>query len=328
MQHPIIDQYHGDPAFAHLQAVARDVPAARDMLKTASFTKEAADLLPSGAFAWEDMRRFPVHTKEDTIASILYRSKTAGYIPIEVDTKLATAAKIYGIDVAAFESIAVKTAAAEINYALPEIKRLPLDTEGQIKIAEEVLCRDFTRLPLEMRADAFSRLVKAAGEHNMELSPLVYKLGGLTVCDKAQLCDWLEARSTAATGDAQKVAFQKLADGLRKAPDVISDRKDLVKIAGTIATLDKQAGLEKFYDKKLPDPLMTVFNTTKVAEDMCDVAGKKVACAKLMGLPDSVWDQVDVPELAKIAESGDLAQFKLAFATLPLDIKLVLRSYV
>lgn len=327
MQNNVIDQYNGDPTFTQLQAVARDIPGARDMLKTASFTKEAADLLPSSAFAWEDMRRFPVHTKEDAVASILYRSKCASYVPVEVDTKLATAAKIYGIDVAAFNS--TKTASTEeINYALPEIKRLPLNSAAAVKIAEEVLCRDFTRLPLEMRADAFSRLVKAAGEHNMELAPLAYKLGGLTVCDKTQLCDWLEARSTAATGEAQKVAFQKLADGLRKASDIIDTRKDLVKVAGVIAELDKQAGLEKFYDKKLPDPLLTVFNTTKVAEDMCDVAGKKVACAKLMGLPDSVWEQVDVPELAKIADAGDLTQFKSAFETLPLDIKVVLRSYV
>jgi hypothetical protein len=323
----IADQYHGDPLFAQLQTIMRDVPAAREMLKTASFTKEAADLLPSGAFAWEAERRFPVHTKEDTVASILYRSKVAGYVPIEVDTKLATAAKIYGIDVAVFNSTKI-AAETEVTYALPEIKRLPLDTDAQIKVAEEVLCRDFTRLPTEMRADAFSRLVKAAGAHNLELRELTYKLGGLTVCDKAQLCDWLEARATAAPGEVQKVAFQKLADGLRKADEVISNRKDLVKVASAIYELDKQAGFEKFYDKKLPDPMLTVFNTTKVAEDMCDVAGKKVACAKLMGLPDSVWDQVDMPELAKIAESGDLSEFKLAFATVPLDIKVVLRSYV
>ncbi len=327
MKNSVVDQYNGDPTYAQLQAVARDVPVAREMLKTASFDKEAVDNLPSTAFAWEDLRRFPVHNKQETIASIFYRNKCASYVPIDVDTKLATAAKIYGIDLAAFNSVKVAST-EEPNYALPEIKRLPLNTEGQIKTAEQVLCRDFTRLPIEMRADAFSRLVKAAGEHNMELSPLAYKLGGLTVCDKTQLCDWLEARSTASQNTAQKVAFQKLADGLRHAPQIIEDRKDLVKVASTIAELDKQAGLEKFYDKKLPDPLMTVFNTTKVAEDMCDVAGKKVACAKLMGLPDSVWDQVDVPELGKIAEAGDLGQFKSAFDTLPLDIKVVLRSYV
>jgi len=326
MKNPVIDQYHGDPTYAQLHTLSRDVPGAREMLKTASFDAEAAEQLPATAFAWEDARRFPVHTAADTVASVLYRTKVSSYVPIEVDQKLAIAAQIY--ELTALDFTTVKQAAAEVTYALPEHKRLPLDTSEQIKLAEDVLCRDHKKLTIETRADAFSRLVKAAAQHDVEVRPFTYKMAGLTTCNNQILKDWLDARSEAATDPLYKTAFTKLSSGLQRAGAELSNRNDLVKLASTIQQLDEGAGLTKYYDRKLPDPLQTVFNTEKVAEEMCDVAGKKVACAKLMHLPDAIWEQIDATELSKIAEDGNVTEFKQAFDTLPLDLKVVLRSYV
>jgi len=325
----IIDQYNGDPVYAHLHVLTRDFPLAREMLKTASFdtAKTASDNLPSTAFAWEDERRFPIHTREDCIASIFYRSKVGSFVPKHVDAKLETARTVYGIGEAVFSPMKCASA-VETTYALPDRKRLPLDSAAQIKIAEMVLNRDYDLITLEKRADAFSRLYEAAKKHNVTLCPFSLKMAGATVSNPALIRDWLEARADATTEPAHKVAFEKLASATHKMPNVIVNRRDLVKLAVVIAELDKTAGLTKFYDRKIPDPLQTVFNTEKVAEDMCDVAGVQVPCSALMQLPEEVWHQVDAPELAQVAQAGDPVAFKQVFETLPLDVKSSLRDYV
>ena len=325
----IIDQYNGDPVYAHLHVLTRDFPLAREMLKTAAFeiTKMAAENLPSTAFAWEDERRFPIHTREDCIASIFYRSKVGSFVPPHVDAKLETARTIYQIEESVFSPMK-SASAAEPAYALPESKRLPLDSAAQIKVAEHVLHRDYDLISLEKRAEAFSRLYDAAKTHNVTLRPFSLKMAGATVSNPALIRDWLEARADATTEPTHKLAFEKLASATHKMPNVIVNRRDLVKLAVTISELDKTAGLTKFYDRKLPDPLQTVFNTEKVAEAMCDVAGLQVPCSALMQLPEEVWHQVDASDVADIAKSGDPDTFKNVFDTLPLDVKSSLREYV
>jgi hypothetical protein len=547
MQNTIVDQYHGDPLYAQLHVLSRERPLVREMLKTASFEKVAVDSLPSTAFAWEDERRFPIHTKEDAVASILYRSKCAS-VPEHVDAKLAKATEIYGIEDHVFATKIAHVGKPEVEYALPvfrqsmqktavaarlgekvlekalmsgaidkpivqgglnalqrvggglgaksteqavgrglmaaggagalgtagagaagysalsgddpeeqvrtaafeidhERSRLPLGNEGQIKVAEYVLKRDYQMLPLEKRADAFSRLAMAARAKDIDLEPLTMKMAGMTICSTQVLRDWLGARasateklartalynpfsssgpgfsevaafnsnpanwfndklspttlqnaaqasgqqlqpqqqpqkvafnagatyidhgqgkyvpimgvteggynlgapvgalpegkrsiglpkyqqaakSLAAAQQAQKVAaaFDKLAHDLQKSPPYIQDRQSLVKLAAAIDTLDRLAGLEQHYDRKLPDPLQTVFNTEKTAMEMVDVAGMQVPVETLMQLPPQIWEQVDMPELAEVAQAGDPALFKQVFDTMPLDIKVVLQA--
>lgn len=412
MEKTITDQYHGDPTYAQLHVLTRERPKARGMLKTASFDQVDVDTLPSTAFAWEDERRFPVHTKEDTVASILYRSKLGSAVPEYVDDKLIEAAKIYGINRRVFDRVkqaggvggadlspdaqtlklyqaertplsavaaegrpawfaeglspelleqiqygkgddwytadlSVPVGVAEqqpslantlaearaaqagqpkvAHYALPKEKRLPLDSGPQIKLAEHVLCRDYTKLPLEKRADAFSKLVQQARRHDVELNDLTLKMAGMTISSTAVLRDWLEARAAASEGKVSE-AFDKMAEGLLTAPPYIQDRKDLVKVAATIDELDRKAGLDQYYDRKLPDPLQTVFNTNKLAALMVDLGGQQVDVAELMQLPPDTWDQLGVPELSEVVQSGDEATFKQIFDTLPLDIKMTLQA--
>jgi len=448
MQNTIVDQYHGDPLYAQLHVLSRERPLVREMLKTAAFEKVAVDSLPSTAFAWEDERRFPIHTKEDAVASILYRSKCAS-VPSHVDDKLTKATEIYGIEDHVFATKVAQVGLTKVAYALPDDERLPLGNEGQIKVAEYVLKRDYQLLPLEKRADAFSKLAMAAREQGVELEPITMKMAGMTICSTQMLRDWLGARAAAteklaatiqmglgdilegpshianvykhnftpsnwftpqatsydrpegattmgsapvskqpptkvafnagatyiehgpgkyvpitgvadggyelgapevalpagrrsiglpeyqeaakalvAAQQAQKVAaaFDKLADDLRRSPPYIQDRPSLVKLAAAIDTLDRLAGLEQHYDRKLPDPLQTVFNTEKVAMEMVDVAGMQVPVDTLMQLPPEIWEQVDMPELAEIAQAGDPVMFKQVFDTMPLDIKVVLQA--
>lgn len=321
----INDQYNGDASYAELHVLTRERPLAREMLKQADFVAKKAhiDSLPSTAFAWEDERRFPVHTKEDTVASLLYRSKLGSAVPAHVDQKLEKAATVFGVKhVTAAPKVASDT--VKVAYALPESERLPLGSAAEVLVAEHVLTRDYDKLPLEKRAEAFSNLTTAAREHGVKLTPFATKMAGLTVSDTASVRNWLEARAAATTGKYQE-AFDKLAAELKDAPATISDRKQLIKMASVIGQLDEMSGLNKFYDRKLPDPLQTVFNTHKLAEEMCDIAGTQMPISALMQLPEDVWESVDMPELAQLAASGDAAQFKAAFDTVPLDIKMVLK---
>jgi hypothetical protein len=294
------------------------------MLKQADFIAKKATVedLPSTAFAWEDERRFPVHTKEDALASLLYRSKLGSSVPGHVDAKLEKAAAVYGLKHLVAEP--VKVAHEKTAYALPDSQRLPLDSKAEVLVAEHVLTRDYDRLPLEKRAEAFSNLASAAKTHGVELTPFSIKMAGLSTSDTRTIKTWVEARAAATSGKYQE-AFDKIASALDTAPPVITNRKELIKLASVISELDKKAGLDKHYDRKLPDPLLTVFNTEKVAEDTCDVAGMAVPTATLMQVPPDVWEQLDASEVGEIAQSNDVEQFKNVFATLPLDVKMVLR---
>lgn len=322
----IIDQYN-DPSFIHLHVLTRDKPLARTMLKNASFEKTAGAALPSSAFAWPDRRRFPVHTKEDALASLLYRQKCAS-IPAEVDAALNKAASVYRIGHEVFSS--VKTAGEVTRtYVFEDSQRLPLDTPDEVKLAEHVLNRDFERLPLEKRATAYQKLTDAAQTHDVSLRPFTERMAGMVACSVDSLRDALETRATAAGPGKYREAFDKMASALSKAPPLLQTREDLLKLAGAIHTLDQGADLEKHYDRKLTDPVQTVFNTNiKLAEEMCDVAGQPVPCSQLMALPPAIWEQLDLPEMIKCCEENDMVTFKQVFDTLPLDMKVALKAYL
>lgn len=323
----IIDQYNGDPVYANLHVLTRDFPLARELLKTAAFdqTKESVESLPSTAFAWEDERRFPIHTREDTLASIFYRSKLGSKVPATVDARLDLARDIYQLQEPVFARMG-KEAAAPGDFALPEEQRLPLNSPGQVKVAEEVLQRDYANLSLDKRADAFSRLYQAAQAKGVELQPFSLRMAGATMSRPRIMRDWLEARAEATASPVHKDAYTKLAAAADKMPALVANRKDLVKMASTVAQLDKQAGLDKYYDKKILDPLLMVFNTEKLAEETCDVAGMPVPCSTLMQLPADIWEQLGTPEIAQVAAAQDPAAFQQIFSTLPLDVKMVLRE--
>lgn len=316
----ICDQYHGDPTLTRLYAALEDRPQALEAVKTASFDPELAAALPDRAFAWDGERRFPIHTREDTIASVVYRSKYAGAVPKFVDEALNDAVEAYGIDPALFVSNApsTKVAAAPVRYALPEMERLPLGDVEQVKVAEHVLLRDGAALPLADRVLAFAKVAHAAAELGMPLHPDVGAYAALNACNTQLLRDRIGARAATTKVAECQAAYDALDAGLRGMPPVINDREVLLKLAARIEDIDAVAGLEGHYGKKLFDPMKTVFN-----------AGEKVAndggIAALMQLPRDVWEQVDAPEMADLAEKGDVATFTQAYETLPMDIKLVLK---
>lgn len=332
MSSPVIDQFHGDTALLHLYAALEEHPNALAAVKTASFDPDEADTLPSRAFAWESERRFPVHSREHTIASLAYRTKFASAVPADVDEKLADAMEAYDISPSLFDrerkGMPTKTASApkEVEYAVPSQKRLPLGSAEQVKIAETVLLRDGHVLPFEERIGAFLKVAHAALEYGVPLSAESDAYAAQNACNTALLRDRIGMRASRTKVAACIEAYDALDQALIHQPPVITDRLTLLKLASSLQTLDEIGGLTSDYGKRVFDPMKTVFNegSMKVGADMVDVAGKAVPVETLMQLPEHVWQDVDAPELAQVAASGDAAQFRQVFETLPRDIKVVL----
>ena len=328
----IRDQYH-DPSFSMLYHLLNERPAVAAFVKSAELDVEAAESLPDAAFAWPEQRRFPINSAENTVISAMYREKCAA-VPVEVDAMLQRAVEIYGVT---NQLAQTKIAAAapppdrDEDYLLPRVHRLRVKTAEDVKVAEKLLLEQYPKLGIEDRAEGFINLVKKAQDFNVSLKPATHRMAGMTVCTTKYAMDAIEARAQAAKGGLFRQAYEKLATAFR-GRDTINDRDELVAAADALAKLDKQAGLDRLYDKKLPDPIRTIFNTEKLSEEMVDLAGRPVALSKLAAMPGTFWSDVVGPDMSNefMDRAGNVDSQKLGevLQTLPLDLKMILKHQV
>jgi hypothetical protein len=324
----IRDQYH-DPSFTFLYHILNENPDARDFVKNASIRVEDEEALPDTAFAWPSRRMFPIDTPENTVLSSLYREKCAA-VPTEVDDALVKAQGIYGVKALLQQC---KTAAApppiedsRDDYLLPEHHRLRIKTAEHVPAAEALLLRDYAKLNIADRATAFTNLVKKARDLGITLKPETHRMAGMTVCTTKTAQDWIEARSVATKDPLFQEAYEKLASAFQGRGEFIQDRDELVAVADALARLDKQAGIDNHYDKRLPDPIRTVFNTDKMAEPMIDMAGRQVSLAKLAAMPKTWWADVVGDDIAPEFAEKTGEELRQVLDTLPLDLKLVIKN--
>ena len=326
----IRDQYH-DPAFSLLYNLLQDNPQAADFVKSAELDDAKVASLPDTAFAWPDKRLFPIDTPENTVISQLYREKCAA-VPAEVDLNLRKAIDVYGVKaVLERQKVAAELKPiSEDEWILPSLHRLRVKTAADVKVAEKLLLEQFPRLSIQDRAEGFINLVKKARHYNVGLEPATHRMAGMTVCTTKVAQDFIEARRMATKDPLFQQAYTKLAASFP--PGEISDRDELISAADAVAKLDKLAGLERLYDTKLPDPIRTVFNTEKLAEESFDLAGRSISLSKLAALPAEFWGDVVGPEMVKeiTDNSGAVDSTKLGqvVSTLPLDLKIILKNQV
>jgi hypothetical protein len=327
----VVDQY-SDPAFATLYRQVTAYPRLEDYIKEASLDAGEAEALPKTAFAWPDERKFPMHTAAHAAMSYAY-VKAAAYVPEHVMRTLQNALAAYDISEDVFVSSATKVAADNENdYLVPSLKLWAVKTASDVKVAERHVMASLTRLDLPHRTLACTNLVKKAAEYGVPVSLDIQRGAGLVVSDLGRTRDWVEARANAVDGDSFKTAYLKLAEGLRHYGAESNDRDGLMKIAGAIAELDERSGLDRHYDRKLPDAVQTVFNTSKLASETVDLAGKSVPVSKLAALPVSFWEDLGGPDLrSEVAPGGsvvDVSKLAMVVDTLPLDLKIILRNQV
>ena len=330
----LCDQYH-DPAFGMLYHLLQENPTAADFVKSANLNESDTTDLSDKLFAWPEKRLFPINSAENTVISSLYREKCAE-VPADVDERLQKAAEIYEVQtiLSAPRTKLAATSAPVIqeHVLLPRLGRLRVKTAEDIPVAETLLLRDYNRLNMEDRATGFTNLVKVARDMNVALKPETMRMAGMTVCTTKVAQELIEARRCATTVPAFQKAYEKLAATLDNQQETLHDRDDLVALADGVAKVDKQAGLDKQYDKAIPDPIRTVFNTTKLAEEMVDIAGRQMAFSQLAELPLDFWEDLVGPEMSQEIGDGtggvDPGMLHNIIETLPLDLKVVLKNQV
>jgi hypothetical protein len=330
----IRDQYH-DPAYGMLFHLLQDKPEVTEFVKHAELDEEKAASLPDAAFAWPERRLFPIDSPQNTVLSSLYREKVAA-VPAEVDDALQRAQAVYGVNevlerARQQEKTAQEQAAKNDApvFLLPKLGRLRVKTAEDVKIAETKLLEQYPRLSIEDRAEGFINLTKVARVLGVKLEPKTHQMAGLTVCTTKVAQDLIEARRCATKEPLFQQAYSKLAAAFR-GRDTITDRDELIKVANALARLDSQAGIDHRYDKTVPDPIQTVFNTTKVAEEMVDVAGRQIELSKLAAMPSTFWEDLVgsdmVKEITDKTGSVDITKLAQVLPTLPLDLKLILKN--
>lgn len=326
----MIDQAH-DPSFKRLYALIQEFPQAVSYIKTAQVDEPEEEVkLASSAFAWPERRFFRIDTPAQAALSRLYMHKQAG-IPDEVIKRCDDALRLYGVQL---DFGTEKTAEAPANdYLLPGLKRFRVNNADDVKTAAVALLYHCHKMDPEIRATAAVNLVKKAADFNIELSMPIYKLAGVTMCDTQALCDWLDARAEAVEDPTFKRAYSKLAEATRTkevaCQRFLNNREDLIKVADALMELDEAAGLQKHYDKRIPDPLLTVFNTDKIAEEMLELAGKPIEISKLLAINPETYRDVFGEDLAEEFIDGekiDPERLKVILPTVPLDLQQALAA--
>jgi len=328
----VIDQFH-DPVMATLTKIAAERPGVARAVMNYDVNPGEADELPDDAFAWPEKRAYPIHSREHAVMSQAYRLGSGRSVPAHVDRTLKEALDVYGVNPDEFARS--KTAAETVSrddssaYLLPDIKRLRVTSAAQVKIAETRLAEEGQRLSPGHRMMAGFRLVEKAAFLGVEVSPETRKMAGLVATSTSALADWLDARQGAAP-EPYRDAFGKLAHEVRRMPEELRDQGTQVKLASAIEQLDQIAGLDVHWGRRLPDPLATVFNTTKVAGPGITLAGKFIPMERMASYPTSFYSDALGPDIVREATdaTGHLDVEKLAavLGTLPVDMQRVLVS--
>ena len=318
-------------------------PSTSEMIKTAnvSIDYDELDKLPDTAFAWPEFRKYAMHTKHHAVISSVYA--LGATLPNEVTDRLEKAAAMYGIDVRPKDSTLTKTASTDEPSFSPS-DHLIVDHDGKggmckvasaqdVKLGIEFITRNRKMLSVEKIAHAHKVIYDKSQQLGLDVPSHVSQAAGLTVCDREKLAEWVETRACLVKDKNSKCAeaYEKLASAINGKGGHYATRNTLLKTASVIANLDQEAGLTSHYFTKLPDPMQTVFNTTKVAEESLYFGGQNVPFSKFLETDPDIYAQVlgdDVIE--EITTDGilDAAKLRDVLVTLPADLQVALVPFV
>ena len=324
----VTDQFH-DPVMAVLVKVVADRPKLAAAARDVDVDPDEAAGLPDTAFAWPEKRAYPIHSPGHALLSRAYR-EAADKVPEHVDRALKEACDIYGIDEAVFARDKVAAVESDDDFLLPATRSLRVTEADQVKEAERRLHEGKSRLTPEHRAEAAVRLIEKAAALGAVPGSETYKMAGLVVTDTRTMADWIGARAAAAPAE-HRAGFEKLATAARALPPELRNREAQMKIVDALQELDKLAGLERHYDRRLPDPTATVFNTTKVAGPGVDLAGTFMPLERFAAYSPEFYSDILGPDFVREASGvGGLDPVKMAevLATLPRDMQRVLANHM
>ena len=324
-----ITHQFNDPSLKTLISLVRMNSWAEDQVKQASVDPVYGDSLPDTAFAWEDRRIFPIDTPANAMVSKLYVEKQASEIPTHVRESVDTALILYGIDPQEIMVEAQEKTAAAGDYVFPKTQRWCVQDSDDVRIAEAQILKIDNEISFFEKTGAAIRVLDLAEKHGVTPSMEIMKLAGVVASDLNQTIDWLEARAYMAEAPVSDL-FSKLASELSGVDPLCYTRETLVKLAEVINVLDNKAGITQHYNRSIPDPVHTVFNTEKKAEKTIELSGKQVPLSRLMTVPKTAWDSLMGEDINEILTDGEVdpAKVEEIVPTLPRDIHRVLQNYV
>lgn len=321
----IVDQ-NNDITFSRLRNVVHTYPNIKPYIKKAAVGEEYRSSLPRDSFADKSNKRFPLASAADAILSKAYATKVANlasHIMQEIDTALA----LYSVPTDVFEiTKQASTVEEQPVYLIESQSKLPIYSHTSTKIAEQRLLANKRLLKPSTMSEAATKLIKHARSRGDNVSEEVLKYAGLVQSNPDFLTTWLEARSTKSKQENTKVAYAKLAEVTKNIGSSVT-REELIKLANTISQLDRDAGMERYYNKKLPDPISTVFNTKVAMQPMLSLGSKDVPLEKLLSISPAMYgDLLGSDIVEEISKDGELIPENLVdiFETLPRDMKKLL----
>lgn len=313
----LIDQSN-DQSFKKLAGILRNYGDISELIKTASIG-DAFESLPDTAFADQNGRQFPIHSAPDATLSYLYASEPN--VPVVIKTAVQEALDAYGVIV---PMVKTASAAEDKFYLIPEEKRWAVSDKETVKLACDAIAKEST-LPVKTRVQAAVKLMEKAAQLNMPVNATVEKLAGCVESNLDAVADWLEGRSMACDTSEHADAYRAMADKLATVKVRESnDRNSLIKLAQSISDLDERAGLTKYYGSVLPDPVLTVFNTTKLAEEQVNVGGRDVSMSRLLGSPADLYGDIFGDDFeSSVSDNGDIDPDALRreLPTMPRDLQ-------
>lgn len=314
---------YSDKNFKELTEILTVKPGLVPFVKQANVSQDDMQKLAMSCFAWPALRRFRIDTPAHALLSYEYMQKHASEIPLDVKDRINNALVLYDLEPNTFEK---QASYDENDYIFPDEKRYLVVDEETYKHAHDALLRNFTKISWDKRSRACIKLAEKAQKFDQKMHPQLLRHASLVSCDLPKLATWLRQRATL-TYDKERVsvAFDSMANRLEKTAS--GDRDDLMKIVETIHFLDKTADLEKYYDKKIPDPVAAVFNTEKFASVTVNLAGKEIDLNKLSAIdPGYYGDILGRDIIPEISTNNELDPMKIAsvFRTFPLDMQKML----
>jgi hypothetical protein len=326
-----MDQYH-DTCHTELVKIARDYNLPEYVLDQ-DIQTDSLRKLASCDFAFPEARYFPIHTKEDTLLSaafFLTKKAEFGKYQNSIYDRLKSACISYNIvdDFNNLDTFEKKANTKE--YALPELKKFPINNMKEVEKAASWLRKQKEVFPQDVYLTVKERIEKKASA----LKDCTVHYGVPKVLDLEKAASYMLHRAKKTEDSVIKIAMLKITKAmLLTKEDRSRDPEGIQKIAEFIDRFDYLTGVNRRGSYlKGEDAITSSALFEKQASASLTIEGRtytgaeleKVSVSKLReGLGASFVDAISASDggldLEKFAEIAD---------TLPLPDKKILAMYL
>lgn len=172
-----------------------------------------------------------------------------------------------------------------MHYALPGYKKYPIETEEQVKLAHDYFTKYLNKFYPVDRAVIASNLEKRASDLQMDLDGGWIRNYSRREGYSPDFNLHMKMRKEACVG--RKIKIDEKEIDAQSVLEKVAEQKDKLKpgeMMVLVADFDKKAGLENMYDRRLRDPVFTVFGSqarpnfdqVKLAEGITEESLKKL----------------------------------------------------